>query len=131
MSTDTDVALLKKDVLNITELLSRLDTAIEKLTEVSNCVSKLVAVHEEKINENEKHTSNLYGLIEKRREERDADLKRIYDKMEKRDSDCDSQIADLRTKLQAVNRVRYILLGGILIIGFIIGIAVPAIVAFI
>ena len=46
---NTEVALLKKEVSDIKVIFSRLDIAIEKITDVSTCVNRMLAVHEEKI----------------------------------------------------------------------------------
>ena len=49
--TDVNVQItgLKKDIENVTNLNARLDTAIEKLTDVSTSIKQMLAVHEEKI----------------------------------------------------------------------------------
>jgi hypothetical protein len=45
----TDVELLKRDVSTMQSMLSKLDTAIDKIADVSNGISKILAVHEESI----------------------------------------------------------------------------------
>ena len=49
MTIKTDLELLKKEVQDMKQIHTRLDTAIEKLTDVSSCVNRILAVHEEKI----------------------------------------------------------------------------------
>ena len=49
MTIKTELELLKKDVSDMKHIHSRLDTAITKLTDVSNCINKILAVHEEKL----------------------------------------------------------------------------------
>ena len=49
----TDVELLKKDVHSIAKLVDKLDVAIDKLTEVTNCLNKMIAVQEQKIEQQE------------------------------------------------------------------------------
>ena len=49
----TEVELLKKDVHSISKLVDKLDVAIDKLTEVTNCLNKMIAVQEEKLNQQE------------------------------------------------------------------------------
>ena len=44
----TEVELLKREVKSMNVIHGRLDTAIEKLTEVSNCINRMLAVHEER-----------------------------------------------------------------------------------
>ena len=47
----TDVAILKKDVSNIQGLLGKLDTAIDKIADATNGISRILAVHESKLEE--------------------------------------------------------------------------------
>ena len=46
---ETEVRLLKKELEDQTKIYGRLDIAIEKLTDVSNSINRMLAVHEEKI----------------------------------------------------------------------------------
>ena len=46
---ETEVKLLKKEVESQIKIHERLDVAIEKLTDVSNSIHRMLAVHEEKI----------------------------------------------------------------------------------
>ena len=50
---DLELELLKKEVQDMKNIHIRLDTAIEKLTDVSSCVNRILAVHEEKITRQE------------------------------------------------------------------------------
>ena len=40
-----DIAGLKKDVEQVNQIHNRLDTAIDKLTDVSTCIKQMLAVH--------------------------------------------------------------------------------------
>ncbi len=59
MATDLelDIEILKKEVSDMKEIHTRLDTAITKITEVSNCINRMLAVHEEKISQQEEATN--------------------------------------------------------------------------
>ena len=46
---ETEVKLLKKELEDQKKIHDRLDIAIEKLTDVSNSINRMLAVHEEKI----------------------------------------------------------------------------------
>ena len=52
---NTEVALLKKEVSDIKFIFNRLDTAIEKITEVTTSVNRMLAVHEEKLSQQVKN----------------------------------------------------------------------------
>ena len=43
------LAILEEKVINMLEVISKLDTTIEKLSDLSVNVSKMLAVHEEKL----------------------------------------------------------------------------------
>ena len=44
---ETDIELLKSKVSDMEKLHVRLDDAISKISEVSNCINRMLAVHEE------------------------------------------------------------------------------------
>ena len=46
---ETEVRLLKRELEGQTKIHDRLDVAIDKLTDVSNSIHRMLAVHEEKI----------------------------------------------------------------------------------
>ena len=64
---DTEVRLLKKEVQDQAKIHDRLDVAIEKLTDVSNSIHRMLAVHEEKIARQEEATAAAYAKLEIRR----------------------------------------------------------------
>ncbi len=66
---ETEVKLLKKEVQDQTKIHDRLDIAIEKLTDVSNSIHRMLAVHEEKIARQEEAIFEAEQKIEVRRSE--------------------------------------------------------------
>ena len=50
---ETEVKFLKKELDNQKKIHDRLDVAIEKLTDVSNSIHRMLAVHEEKLSRQE------------------------------------------------------------------------------
>ena len=46
-ASSTDLELLKKDVNTLSGFMVKLDTAIDKLTDVANSLDRVIAVHEE------------------------------------------------------------------------------------
>jgi hypothetical protein len=66
--TDVNVQItgLKKDIENVTNLNVRLDTAIEKLTDVSTSIKQMLAVHEEKISRQEQIDEIIFDKLKER-----------------------------------------------------------------
>ena len=67
-TTDLKVQIegLKKDVENVANLNSRLDLAIEKLTDVSTSIKQMLAVHEEKIARQEQVDEIIFEKLKER-----------------------------------------------------------------
>lgn len=66
---ETEVELLKKELHDQKRIHDRLDIAIEKLTDVSNSIHRMLAVHEEKIARQEEAIFEAEQKIEIRRGE--------------------------------------------------------------
>ena len=73
MAEQVKVAILEERLQNVETLVSRLDSAIEKLAEVNNNVSRMLAVHEERITKQEDIDSVLFDKIDKLRDKMDRD----------------------------------------------------------
>ena len=58
-----DIAGLKKDVENVQTIHGRLDTAIDKLTDVSTSIKQMLAVHEEKISRQEQTDEVIFDKL--------------------------------------------------------------------
>ena len=88
--TNTELELLKKDVNTLSGFMVKLDTAIDKLTDVANSLDRVIAVHEEKLETHERIDQELFALIEQRRTE----SKEQYELLHLRISDMKSDIED-------------------------------------
>ena len=73
MAEQIKVAVLEERLQNFETLVSRLDSAIEKIAEVNNNVSRMLAVHEERISKQESIDSVLFDKIDKLRDKMDSD----------------------------------------------------------
>ena len=73
MAEQVKVAVLEEKLQNFEAIVSKLDSAIEKLAEVNNNVSRMLAVHEERITKQEELDSVLFDKIDKLRDKMDRD----------------------------------------------------------
>jgi len=81
MSLETEVAVLKSDVNRMTSLFEKLDTAIERMGDVSNNIARMLAVHEERLNKQDDIDEELFTLVEKRRQEIQGDIKELHSRI--------------------------------------------------
>ena len=73
MAEQIRVEVLEERLANFETLVSRLDSAIEKIAEVNNNVSRMLAVHEERITKQEEIDAVLFDKIDKLRDKMDLD----------------------------------------------------------
>jgi hypothetical protein len=73
MAEQVKVAILEERLQNFETFVTKLDSAIEKLAEVNNNVSRMLAVHEERISKQEEIDSVLFDKIDKLRDKMDFD----------------------------------------------------------
>ena len=59
-SVETEVALLKREVNDMKQIHHRLDSAIEKIADVSSSLHTIMAVHEEKLIRKKKNLEIVY-----------------------------------------------------------------------
>ena len=86
----TGLELLKKDVDSMSNLMGKLDTAIEKLTSVANSLDRVIAVHENRLEYHDDVDKELFSLIEDRRKE----AKEQYEVLHKRIGDMREDFED-------------------------------------
>lgn len=81
------VAVLEQKIEDLKPIVLRIDKAIEKLSEVNTTVSRMLAVHEERISKQEQSDVVLFTKIDQLRDKMDGDhdmvLQRIRE-LEKR-----------------------------------------------
>lgn len=85
------------------KLYQRLDAAIERLTDVSNDIKQVLVVHETKLDQQEEVNRQYYDQI---------------DKLHVRIGDLRDE---LMKKIEGLEKWRWILLGGAMVVGIIMG----------
>ena len=89
-----DVSYLRKDMAVVGALVDRLDTTIDKLTDISNSVSNLLAVHETKLTSQEIISKQLSDLVEARRVETDEKVQLLHERISSGEREIKEKIDD-------------------------------------
>ena len=132
---ETEVKLLKKELHDQKKIHDRLDIAIEKLTDVSNSIHRMLAVHEEKLTRQEETIFQTEEQIEVRRTEVLRQIEELHSRITTNTKDIMSAAVQQHTQQnkeiqrirdELVSRVgvlekwRHVLIGGSIVIGFIL-----------
>ena len=119
-----DIQSLKKDLENVNNIQDKLDTAIDKLTDVSSSIKSMLAVHEEKITRQEKIDEIIFERLKDRAEEITdvyRELRKDIDLVEKRLLiEIKSLKSDIGMRVGVLEKYRWIIMGGAIVIGFIL-----------
>ena len=143
---DTEVELLKREVADMKLIHVRLDSAIEKIADVSTSLHTIMAVHEEKLLRQEEQldeqqkefrdtVQELHSRITTNAKETHAEMgemeRRLKECMENHNAKETEQFLKLREELQTrvgiLEKWRHLIIGGAIVIGFILQKFLPTI----
>ena len=132
---ETEVKLFKKEVQDQAKIHDRLDVAIEKLTDVSNSIHRMLAVHEEKIARQEEAIFEAEQKIEVRRNELLVKIDELHSRVttntkeimtaasvqhETQNKEIQKMRDELISRVGVLEKWRHVLFGGAIVIGFIL-----------
>ena len=121
---ETEIELLKEDVTEMKQIHLRLDTAIEKIADVSSSLHTIMAVHEEKLMRQEEaldgqekeFRENIQQLHDRISTNSDKTTKHMND-MEKRISDELQKIREeLSNRVGVLEKWRWVIIGGSIVV---------------
>ena len=115
---------IKKDLENVSSINIRLDTAIEKLTDVSTCIKSMLAVHEVKIDRQEKTDEIIFEKIKDRADEIDSvyrELQREINQVERRLLiEIKALRNDIGSRVGMLEKLKWVLFGAAIVLVVII-----------
>ena len=125
---ETEVILLKKELEDQKKIYNRLDIAIEKLTDVSNSIHRMLAVHEAKLARQE-------DALESRRVEISAQISELHSRVTTNTKEIMASATtqhnlqnkeiqkirdDLNNRIGVLEKWRHVLIGCSIVAGFLL-----------
>ena len=132
---ETEVRLLKRELEEQTKIHDRLDVAIDKLTDVSNSIHRMLAVHEEKIARQEEAIIEAEQQIEIRRGELMVKIDELHSRITTNTKEIMNAAAEqhaqqnkeiqklhdeINLRIGVLEKWRHVLIGGSIVIGFLL-----------
>ena len=119
-----DIESLRKDIENVNTIHNRLDTAIDKLTDVSTSIKSMLAVHEEKLSRQDKVDEIIFEKLRERQQEIQdvhASLKAEMATSEKRLLvEIKSLKLEIGNRVSTLEKYKWLILGGAIVVGWIL-----------
>lgn len=117
---DLEVELIKKDISQISKLVDKFDVTIDKLQQVAVDITKIVSLQEQKIQQQDRINSDV--------DDEAKDVRRKVDDIEKNLSTKLTELqnvkSDLDKKITALEAWRYMVMGIISVVVFVVSQAV-------
>ena len=82
MDDQVKIAVLEQKVDDLKPIIYKLDQTIEKLSEVNTTVSRMLAVHEERLSKSEEIDSVLFAKIDELRDKMDSDHNSVLSRLQ-------------------------------------------------
>jgi len=108
-----DVEVLKNEVDNHIDILTRLNSSIEKIVDVTNSIGKMLAVHESRLGVQEEITRQTLNIIEERRIETQSKISSLATSIE-------NKLEKITNTIDQLTKWKYFVVGGAAVVGFIV-----------
>ena len=103
-----DVAVLKEQNATSGDIHSRLDSAIDKLTDIQSGIKSMLAVHEERIERAEESDVEIQSIMENRQETILDDIQTLHGRITDESKELRSYFTE---KLQQLEKTKWIMVG--------------------
>ena len=110
--TETKVAILEEKLNSSDQLLAKIESAIDKLIEANSNITRMLAVHDEKLDKQDKIDAVLFEKIDSLH----RDLTRQTDAIKK---GCEGDIMKVNVRLTDLEKKMWTMAGGLAIVSLI------------
>jgi chromosome segregation ATPase len=107
-SSDTKIAVLEERLSAYEIMMKKIDEAIQIMGKTSQNISKMLAVHEEKIEQCGKSDNMIVNMIHELKEENREQHEAVSDRMR-----------TLESKVEEIAKFRWIIVGSVVILSFV------------
>ena len=118
-TNETKIAVLEERLTSYEIMIKKIDEAIQIMGKTSQTISKMLAVHEEKLDNTNKNDDLIIDRIKTMESKNTEEHHRVIERFEFIDSKINDRIEILDKKVDEVTKFRWLVLGGIIIVSFI------------
>ena len=127
---------LQEKVAAVIAINNKVDGMLDRLTLVSQDISKILAAQTERLENQEKVGATLSSMMEKRKDEVDKDLDHIHAKMDRNEKEIeirfekiydkmDKQHDFLKSRFSKIEKWIWVVTGGGMVVGFLVSQVLP------
>ena len=103
------------------EMLAKLESAVDKISEANQSVAKILVRHEERLDKNADSDAAILKLLDEMKAQNAQTLNETKKNHEDSLKEVKDKLKDHETRITDLSKVRWLLWGALLTLGFIIG----------
>jgi len=116
---DTKIAVLEERLSSYELMINKIDEAIQIMGKTGQNISKMLAVHEEKIENATKSDSVLFDKIRDLQISNSEDHNKVIKKFESLEEKLDERIGTIDKKVEDITKFRWLVIGALVIVSFV------------
>jgi chromosome segregation ATPase len=117
-SAETKIAVLEERLTSYEVMMKKIDEAIQIMGQSSSSISKMLAVHEEKLDNNIKNDDLIIDRIKTLEIRNTEEHSRVIERFESLEEKIDKRIGGVDKKVEDIAKFRWIIVGAFVIISF-------------
>jgi hypothetical protein len=118
-SNETKIAVLEERLTSYEVMMKKIDEAIQIMGKTSQSISKMLAVHEEKLENSGKNDDLIIDRIKTIEVKNTEEHGRVIERFESLEEKIDERIINLDKKVDDVVKFRWLVVGALVIISFV------------
>lgn len=117
-SNETKIAVLEERLTSYEVMMKKIDEAIQIMGKTSQSISKMLAVHEEKLEHNSKNDELIIDRIKTIEVKNTEEHSRVIERFEALEEKIDGRIEAVDKKVDDVTKFRWLVVGALVIVSF-------------
>ena len=129
-TVDTRMAVIEEKFSIYEKMMNKLENAIQTISEINQNISRMLTIHEEKIDSNVKTDEIIFEKLRRIEEKNSEEHQKVIDKIEKFETEIKNtlkdeetnrkeDIKDIATQVDGIKKFRWIFVGAIAVVMFI------------
>jgi hypothetical protein len=117
-SNETKIAVLEERLTSYEVMMKKIDEAIQIMGQTSQSISKMLAVHEEKLDNTNKTDEVIFNRIRVMEDKNTEEHGRVIERFESLEKKIDNRIESVDKKVDDVTKFRWLVVGALVIVSF-------------
>ena len=119
-SNETKIAVLEERLTSYEVMMKKIDEAIQIMGQTGQSISKMLAVHEEKLENTNKTDEVIFNRMRSMEDKNTEEHGRVIERFESLEKKIDNRIESVDKKVDEVTKFRWLLVGALVIVSFVV-----------